>query len=161
MVGSTNFHVKDSKDFVQFTRTLNLADDETMVSFDVESLFTSVPVDVACEVAKKRLESEMKKEDSIVRASTAMEVDDILLLLKLCLNTTYFQVNGKFYKQKQGAAMGSPVSVIIANLFMEELEQRSLQSFEHNVKVWKGYVDDTFVVPQNKHVQVLVTSEPK
>ena len=155
MVGRTNFHVKDSKDFVQFTRTLNLADDETMVSFDVESLFTSVPVDVACEVAKKRLDSEMKKEDSIVRASTAMEVDDILLLLKLCLNTTYFQVNGKFYKQKQGAAMGSPVSVIIANLFMEELEQRSLQSFEHNVKVWKRYVDDTFVVLQNEHVQML------
>ena len=35
MVGTTEYHVKDSKDFVQFARDLSLADDETMVSFDV------------------------------------------------------------------------------------------------------------------------------
>ena len=50
--------------------------------------------------------------------------------------------------------MGSPVSVMIANLFMGELEQRSIQSFEHKVKVWKGYVDDTFVVLKNERVQM-------
>ena len=128
LVGTTEYHVKDSKDFVQFARDLSLADDETMVSFDVKSLFTSVPTDVACDIVKKRLEAEMEKADSSVRAQTAMDVDDIMILLRLCLNTTYFQVNGKFYKQKQGTAMGSPVSVVIANLFMEELEQKSLET---------------------------------
>ena len=54
-----------------------------------------------------------------------MDVGDILHLLELCLGTTYFQVNGKFFRQKHGAAMGSPVSVIVANLFMEEVEQKS------------------------------------
>ena len=84
-----------------------------------------------------------------------MDVDDIMILLRLCLNTTYFQVNGKFYKQKQGTAMGSPVSVVIANLFMEELEQKSLETFGHSVKVWKRYVDDTFVVVKKEHVEAL------
>ena len=126
-----------------------------MVSFDVKSLFTSVPTDVACDIVRKRLEAEMEKADSSVRAQTAMDVDDIMILLRLCLNTTYFQVNGKFYKQKQGTAMGSPVSVVIANMFMEELEQKSLETFGHSVKVWKRYVDDTFVVVKKEHVEAL------
>ena len=152
LVGNSEFHVKDSHDFVRFVRTLCLTEDETMVSFDVKSLFTSVPTDIACDVAKRRLEAEMEKEDSSIRARTGMDVDDILLLLRLCLNTTYFKVNDKLYKQKQGTAMGSPVSVVIANLFMEEVEQKAIQSFSHDVKVWKRYVDDTFVVIRAEHV---------
>ena len=35
-------------------------------------------------------------------------------LLNLCLTSTYFQYNGKHYKQLHGTAMGSPVSVVVA-----------------------------------------------
>ena len=51
--------------------------------------------------------------------------------------------------------MGSPVSVVVANLFMEDLEQTALQSFPHPVKVWKRYVDDTFVVIESDRVDSL------
>ena len=135
LVGQTPFHIKDSKDFVKFERTVVLAEDDVMVSFDVQSLFMGVPTDLACEVAKKRLEAEEEKGDSAVLANTSMDIDDILLLLRLCLDTTYFQVNGKFYKQKRGTAMGSPVSVVVADLFMEEIDQRTIHTFVHTVRV--------------------------
>ena len=92
---------------------------------------------------------------SSVFANTGMDADDILRLLRLCLDTTYFQVNGKFYKQKKGTAMGSPVSVVVANLFMEEVEQTALQSFTLPVKTWKRFVDDTFVIIKREHVDAL------
>ena len=38
---------------------------------------------------------------------------------------------------------------------MEELEQKSLETFGHSVKVWKRYVDDTFVVVKKEHVEAL------
>ena len=155
LVGNTEFSVEDSNDFVQFTKTLSLADDEVMVSFDVQSLFTSVPTDVACEVARSRLESEFEREESIIRAKTSLDVEDIILLLRLCLNTTYFQVNGQYYAQKQVTAMGSPISVVVANLFMENIEEKALQSFTCEVKVWKRYVDDTFVVLKAKDLDAL------
>ena len=46
-------------------------------------------------------------------------VQDITLLLEFCLKSTYFSFQGKYYEQVEGVAMGSPVSPIVANLYME------------------------------------------
>ena len=37
-------------------------------------------------------------------------------LLNLCLTSTYFQYNGKHYKQLHGTAIGSSVSVVVAEI---------------------------------------------
>ena len=48
---------------------------------------------------------------------------DIMDLLKLCLPSTYFQYNGKHYKQLHGTAMGSPVSVVVAEIVMQHVRR--------------------------------------
>ncbi|KAJ8940458.1 hypothetical protein NQ318_007159 [Aromia moschata] len=47
-----------------------------------------------------------------------------------CLSTTYFLWNGDFYEQKNGAAVGSPLSPVIANLFMEAFEEEAIRGSE-------------------------------
>ena len=54
-------------------------------------------------------------------------VQQLVHLTELCLHSTYFKCQSKFYKQTDGAAMGSPLSPIIANLFMEQLEEEAIQ----------------------------------
>jgi hypothetical protein len=78
-----------------------------MVSFDVVSLFTKVPV-----------------EDSLSLLGHHF-TDDILALFKLVLTSTYLCVNGQYFEQTDGVAMGSPLSPVIAN-FMEDFEKRVL-----------------------------------
>jgi hypothetical protein len=54
--------------------------------------------------------------------------------------------------QCEGAAMGSPVSPIIANLFMEHFERLALSTFAFPLKFYGRYVDDTMVILKSAEV---------
>ena len=60
-----------------------------------------------------------------------MTVEHVTSLLKFVLETTYFVFKGVYYKQIHGAVMGSPVSPIVCNLFMEDLERRAIDTAPH------------------------------
>ena len=100
-------------------------------------MFTNVPVDEACNVAKERLLLE-----NTLHLRTSLSPDNIFDLLKLCLSTTCLQWREKFYEQTHGAATGSPSSPVIANFFVEELEKKALATATLKPGFWFRYVDD-------------------
>jgi len=51
-------------------------------------------------------------------------------LLELCLITIYFQANYRFYQQKECMAMGSSLSPVVRNIFMERFETLTLDTAE-------------------------------
>ena len=65
-------------------------------------------------------------------------VKDIIPLLQFCLKYTYFPFQGQFYEEVEGVAMGSPVSPIVANLYMEYFEQKALCTATHPPKYGSG-----------------------
>ena len=75
-----------------------------------------------------------------------MSIPQITTLLEFCLTNTPFFLQGKYYEQVQGAAMGSPISPLIANLFKEEFEVKGLSTCPHPPSLWLRFVDDTFVI---------------
>jgi retron-type reverse transcriptase len=62
------------------------------------------------------------------------------------MTTSYFSFNGQFYEEIDGVAMGSPLSPVIANFYIEDFEERALDSASHKPLCWFRYVDDTFVI---------------
>ena len=67
---------------------------------------------------------------------TAIPVEDIVDLLDFCLSTTKFKYNNTHYQRIFGTAMGSPVSAVMANLVIENLEQRALSGSTSLVQPW-------------------------
>ena len=111
----------NSKELVTKIEHIRLSENDILVSFDVVSLFTNVPVEEACIFAKERL-----LLDSTLPQRTNLSPENIYDLLKLCLTTTCFQWREKYYEQTYGAPMGSPLSPVMANVFMEEMEKNAL-----------------------------------
>ena len=52
-------------------------------------------------------------------------------------------------------AMGSPVSAVIANMVMEDLEERTIPALLVQPRVWFRYVDDTFVICHSDEVGII------
>ena len=155
VVGLSTHHVRNFQDFAQFIKSQRLSATEILVSFDVVSLFTHVPTDLAVQVSHEWLEN-----DPSLSQRSSLSVDDICSLLSLCLEATYLVFEGIFYQQVHGTAMGSPVSVVVANLVMEDIERRALATFHTPPRFWRRYVDETcttfprdFVDPFHEHLK--------
>ena len=129
--------MKNSKDFVDFVSTKKLLPNEQIVSFDVVSLFTSIPVDLALQIVREELNS-----TNDWTAQTNLTVGQICNLLAFVLNNSFFVFKGSHYHQIFGCAMGSPVSAALAELVMQRIKRIALRSSPVSVKWWKRYVDD-------------------
>ena len=58
---------------------------------------------------------------------------------------TYFVFRDVINQNIFGTAMGSPVSMVVASLVMECIEEKALTTFPREVRFWKRYVDDVHV----------------
>ena len=128
--------LQSTENFIDAIKTVQIPDDYKLVSFDVKSLFTSIPLQLALQCTETAIQQSTVK--------LPLPTEDIMDLLNLCLTSTYFQYNGKHYKQFHGTAMGSPVSVVVAEIVMQHIEERALATCRQTIPLWLRYVDDTF-----------------
>ena len=61
---------------------------------------------------------------------------------------SFFMFNNKFYKQIDDVAMGSPLGLALANIFMLSFENIWLKDCPHSLKpvFYRQYVDDILVL---------------
>ena len=131
LVGKSPHHLHSTQDFVKQTYKVTLQAGECLSSYDVTPLFTSVSVDPAMGIIK-----DLSEQDNTLKERAVL----------FCLHNTYISFQDQFYKQVEGAAMGSQVSPILANLYMEYFDQKALSTATHPLRLWLRYVDDTFVI---------------
>jgi len=120
--------LKDSFHFVASIQEGNIPVDNFLVSFDVKSLFTSIPV-----------------SDTIAHIISLIDFNEfpvsqttLKCLLEMACSNVMFTFNGKIYLQKDGMAMGSSLGPTMASFAMNIVESRISSSPIY----YKRYVDD-------------------
>ena len=150
-IAKSRYTVDSTKEFIGRIRRGSVGDEFDMVSFDVTSLFTNVPLDFTIDVILKKIYREKK-------IKTKLKKEEMRQLLNICTKDMHFTFNGKIYKQNDGVCMGNPLGPVIANIFMVELECSLVPTLSDILPEWIRYVDDTFTYVRKGHLDTVLNA---
>ncbi len=131
---------------MRFLENFSFSKTDVLVSFDVTSLFTKVPIPETLKIVESRLEEIRQLESDPLSMVTSLTNRAIMELLGYVLADCYFTWDKTLYKQKAGVPMGGRLSPILATLYMENLEYSVLCSATKVPKLFFRYVDDIIIV---------------
>ncbi|CAF5009794.1 unnamed protein product, partial [Rotaria sp. Silwood1] len=118
------------------------------VTMDVTDLYTMIPQEGGVTAIKKLMEaSSLKQIDGVKK-------EIILALTRFVITNNYFYLDGSYYKQIRGGAMGSPLTLTIANAYMYFVERPISKWANKTCSLYFRYIDDLFIM-SNVHADIL------
>jgi len=136
-------HIGNSFELVEKLKNIHIEDKFSLISLDVISLFTNIPIDSAINSITDRWD--------FISTSCNIPKDEFLRAVRFVLESTYFSFDNQIYKQNFGTPMGSPLSPMIADIVMQDLERVVLETFDFDIPFYYRYVDDiVLAVPTSK-----------
>ena len=113
-----------------------------LAHLDIKSLYTNIPVDRCIEC----LHDHLRKSNSTL----PLPISKMIKTCTLCTSHCYFQYNNILYKQKFGLPVGSPLSSVLACIYLEFLESSPLEYIIPNTPHYFRYIDDILLIyPQD------------
>ena len=112
------YTVKDSFSFSNEIR--NKSTSSYMASFDIQSLFTNIPLDETIDICLQLLFYKKRKVKGMLK-------EFVKKLLTHAVKSSTFKFNDVYCKQVNGVAMGSPLGLTLANLFLVYYESKWLE----------------------------------
>ena len=113
-----------------------------MTSFDIESLFTSIPLKETISICVDKPFENNTKVNNLTKESFRS-------LLELATLDSFFTFDGKYYyKQKDVVAMGSPLGPNLANVFLFHFKEQWMSdcTIDYKPISYRRYVHDTFLL---------------
>ncbi|XP_068738974.1 uncharacterized protein [Montipora capricornis] len=114
------FTITDTFAFATEMKETKLNEEDILVSFDVSSLFTNVPLDETITILAKKAFTENWFNETY---DLNIKESDLVTLLQLATKDQLFQFEGNLYQQIDGVAMGSPLGPLMANAFCVHLKK--------------------------------------
>jgi len=143
-------HIKDCWSFAEKINEKIIEPNEILVSLDVTSLFTNIPRELVIQAVENRWTD--------IQRNTKLSLNQLISAIDLVLSSTSFVFNGQHYEQIYGSPMGSPLSPILADMVMDDLEMSCVKKLDFTVNTFFRYVDDIFmIVPRTKLDVVMLT----
>ena len=126
-------YIKDSSDLIRQLSCLNVPPECFLVTADVSSLYTNIPIKDC-----------LTAIDLFCRSKGCEFTALVTELSRFVLNNNYFEADGVLYHQQWGMAMGTPMAVSAAVIYLARLEEPLLTS--SHLIFYKRYIDDIFFI---------------
>ncbi|CAF4074285.1 unnamed protein product [Adineta steineri] len=142
-IRNSTYSLKNTDSFIKFLKENSSLSIHKMISFDVESLFTNIPVDRTIDIICYKLYDTDPKLNPVIPQNYFRK------LLEYATKRNHFLFNGKYYDQCDGVSMGTSLAAIFAEVFMANFEEQHISRLLTNgskLLVWRRYVDDTFII---------------
>ena len=134
-------YVQDTTDFVNKIRKLKIPGNVLIASMDVSSLYPNIDHHEGADACAHYLDERKRK---------SLETSTLRKLILMVLGKNALRFGDRFFQQIKGTAMGTPMAVNYANLFMGRFEERLLAEYEKETgnrpAVWLRFIDDVFIV---------------
>ncbi|CAF1345140.1 unnamed protein product [Rotaria sordida] len=118
----------------------NLCQETIFCTIDVADLYTMVPQTEGVLSLKKMLDHLKLKQIN------GLKIETIIRLSRFVMKNNYFSYNGQYYHQIRGGAMGSPLTLTVANCYMFFYEQQIIKQINNSGGLYFRYIDDIFLV---------------
>lgn len=148
VINQNEFYIKDSRHFKSKIRDIEIPVNYCLISLDVISLYTNIPILHAKKIINKKWDH--------IKKYTDIPQDEFLEAIELTLTSTYFTYEKKLFKQIDGCAMGSSISSVIAQLVLEDLEETVIEKLNFSIPFFFRYVDDCITAVPNNHTQTIL-----
>ena len=139
------YTITDTFEFVNEVHGLTINTGDMLVSFDVSSLFTNVPLEETIHILADKA---FMNDWFNVTHGLNLSKQDLVDLLRGATKDQLFLFNGQLYEQTDGVAMGSPLGPLLANVFMCSIEE-TLERDGKMPAYYRRYVDDTLTIVPN------------
>ncbi|XP_077134800.1 uncharacterized protein LOC143788791 [Ranitomeya variabilis] len=134
-------YIRDTSHFITSIQGITMAQDEIMVTCDVESLYSNIDHNHGLQAVLFFLDQQQHSD----RLHDSFIVD----LLGFILKHNFFLFDRNFYLQVSGVAMGARCAPALANLFLGwwELTRVFVSTwFKSKVRCWFRFIDDVFFI---------------
>ena len=131
-------YVKDTTDFINKIKDLDVPSNSILVTMDVSALYTNIPNNEGIDAVR----------NTLLKANIPVSLITVIqTFLTLILTLNNFVFNGLHYLQKKGCAMGTKCAPSYANLFMGDFEAKWINSnFKARILKYLRFLDDIFLI---------------
>ena len=126
-------YIKDSSDLIRQLSCLSIPPESYLVTADVSSLYTNIPIKDC-----------LTAIDLFCRSKECEFTALITELSRFVLSNNYFEADGTLYHQQWGIAMGTPMAVSVAVIYLARLEEPLLAST--HLIFYRRFIDDIFFI---------------
>jgi len=136
------YNIKNTTTLANDLTKLKLDENHRMITLDIKDLYVNIPISETIRITKTLISKHNNEQTT----------NQITMLLETILKQNYLSFQGNIYQPTKGVSMGSPISGIMAEIFLQHIENTQLKQIidTNTIILYTRYVDDILIIYDNR-----------